>query len=100
MSVLQAQDPTLERSFRGHKDVVTGLAFKPSMSQLASSSLDHSVMIWNFKPQLRAFRFVGHKGPVTGLDFSSSGNLLASSSRDKTVRLWTPNVYSNLIKQR
>ncbi|KAI8898564.1 WD40-repeat-containing domain protein [Globomyces pollinis-pini] len=62
------------------------------MSQLASSSMDHSVMIWNFKPQLRAFRFVGHKGPVTSLDFASSGNVLASSSRDNTVRLWTPNV--------
>jgi centriolar protein POC1 len=60
-SYLRSQDPTLERSFRGHKDVITGLCFKPSMSQLASSSMDHSVMIWNFKPQLRAFRFVGHK---------------------------------------
>ncbi|KAI8929630.1 WD40-repeat-containing domain protein [Entophlyctis helioformis] len=92
MSYLQLQDPTLERSFRGHKDVITGLAFKPSMSQLASSSMDHSVMIWNFKPQLRAFRFVGHKAPVTSVDFSPTGHLLASSSRDKTVRLWTPNV--------
>jgi centriolar protein POC1 len=55
------QDPTLERSFRGHKDVITDLAFKPSMTQLASGSMDCSVMVWNFKPQLRAFRFVGHK---------------------------------------
>ncbi|KAH6569124.1 hypothetical protein BASA61_009517 [Batrachochytrium salamandrivorans] len=92
MSYLQMQDPTLERSFRGHKDVVTGLAFKPSMTQLASTSMDHSVMVWNFKPQLRAFRFVGHKAPVTSVDFSPTGKLLASSSRDKTVRLWTPNV--------
>ncbi|KAJ3188651.1 POC1 centriolar protein A [Gaertneriomyces sp. JEL0708] len=86
------QDPTLERSFRGHKNVVTGLAFKPCMKQLASSSMDNSVMVWNFKPQLRAFRFVGHKAPVTSVDFSPSGHVLASSSRDKTVRLWTPSV--------
>eukprot|EP00842_Homolaphlyctis_polyrhiza_P004171 jgi/Hompol1/4755/HPOL_001240-RA len=94
---LASQDPTLERSFRGHKDVVTSLAFKPSMTQLASASMDHSVMIWNFKPQLRAFRFVGHKAPVTCIDFSPSGNLLASCSRDKTVRLWTPNVKGDVI---
>ena len=37
------------------------------MTQLASSSLDHSVMIWNFKPQLRAFRFVGHKVEYNGI---------------------------------
>ncbi|KAJ3055835.1 POC1 centriolar protein A [Rhizophlyctis rosea] len=92
MSYLQLQDPTLERSFRGHKDVITGLAFKPSMTQVASASMDHSVMVWNFKPQLRAFRFVGHKAPVTSVDFSPTGHLLASSSRDTTVRLWTPNV--------
>ncbi|KAI8915504.1 WD40-repeat-containing domain protein [Powellomyces hirtus] len=91
-SYLQLQDPTLERSFRGHKDVITSVSFKPSMTQLASGSMDHSVMVWNFKPQLRAFRFVGHKGPVTNVDFSPSGALLASSSRDQTVRLWTPNV--------
>ncbi|KAJ3109475.1 POC1 centriolar protein A [Physocladia obscura] len=87
------QDPTLDRSFRGHRDVVTDLAFKPSMTQIASGSMDSSVMVWNFKPGMRAFRFVGHKGPVTSVDFSPSGTLLASASRDKTVRLWTPNVY-------
>ncbi|ORY33863.1 WD40 repeat-like protein [Rhizoclosmatium globosum] len=91
-SYIQMQDPTLDRSFRGHKDVITDLAFKPSMTQIASGSMDNSVMVWHFKPQMRAFRFVGHKGPVTSVDFSPSGNLLASASRDKTVRLWTPNV--------
>ncbi len=34
------------------------------MKQLVSGSLDGCVMVWNFKPQLRAFRFAGHKvGP-------------------------------------
>lgn len=31
------------------------------MKQLVSGSLDNCVMVWNFKPQLRAFRFAGHK---------------------------------------
>ncbi|KAJ3113831.1 POC1 centriolar protein A [Phlyctochytrium bullatum] len=89
---MTVMDPALERSFRGHKDVVTSLSFKPNMAQLASGSLDNSVMVWNFRPQLRAFRFVGHKGSVTSVNFSPTGQLLASSSRDNTVRLWTPNV--------
>lgn len=72
---------------------MTSVSFKPNMTQLASGSMDHSVMIWNFKPQLRAFRFVGHKAQVTSVDFSPSGDLLASSSKDKTVRLWTPSVF-------
>ena len=57
----QPEDPTLERSFRGHKDAVTSVAFNHNMKQLISGSLDGCVMVWNFKPQLRAFRFAGHK---------------------------------------
>lgn len=86
------RDPSLERTFKGHKDQVTALSFRPNLTQIASASLDHSVMLWNFKPNLRAYRFVGHKAPVLSVDFSPTGQLLASASRDKTVRLWTPNV--------
>ena len=58
---MQPEDPTLERSFRGHRDAVTSVCFNPNMKQLVSGSLDNCVMVWNFKPQLRAFRFTGHK---------------------------------------
>lgn len=54
-------DPTLERTFRGHRDTVTSLSFSNSMRQLVSASTDGCLMLWSFRPQLRAFRFVGHK---------------------------------------
>lgn len=57
----QQLDPCLERTFRGHKNYVTSVAFSPSLRQLASGSADNTIMLWNFKPQLRAFRFVGHQ---------------------------------------
>jgi centriolar protein POC1 len=56
-------DPTLERSFRGHKGSVNSAVFNPNMKQLVSVSQDGCLMIWNFKPQLRAFRFADHKVP-------------------------------------
>jgi len=37
---------------------VLSVSFNPSMKQLASGSDDNTVMVWNFKPQLRAFKFV------------------------------------------
>ena len=57
----QCDDPKLERSFRGHKDSITSVVFNSNMKQLITGSLDNCVMVWNFKPQLRAYRFAGHK---------------------------------------
>ncbi|XP_029947488.1 POC1 centriolar protein homolog A-like [Salarias fasciatus] len=83
-------DPTLERHFKGHRDTVTSVDFSCNMKQIATGSLDTCVMIWNMKPQMRAYRFDGHKDAVTSVQFSPSGHLVASASRDKTVRLWVP----------
>lgn len=83
-------DPSLQRTFRGHKSYITSVAFSPSLKQVASGSADNCIMLWNFKPQLRAFRFVGHKSVVTDIQFSPGGDVLASASKDATVRLWIP----------
>ncbi|XP_047451326.1 POC1 centriolar protein homolog B isoform X1 [Mugil cephalus] len=86
------EDPTLERHFKGHKDAVTCADFNPNCKQLASGSVDKSLMIWNLAPKARAFRFVGHQDVITGVQFSPNGDLVATSSKDRTVRLWTPSM--------
>lgn len=58
---ISQMDPSLERTFKGHKSYVTSLSFSPTLKHLASGSGDNNIMLWNFKPQLRAFRFMGHK---------------------------------------
>lgn len=58
---LSLMDPCLERTFRGHRSYVNAVTFSPNLKQLASASGDNCIMLWNFKPQLRAFRFIGHK---------------------------------------
>ncbi|XP_077932526.1 POC1 centriolar protein homolog B isoform X3 [Halichoerus grypus] len=84
------EDPALERYFKGHKAAITSVDFSPNGKQLATASWDTFLMLWNCKPQARAFRYVGHKDVVTSVQFSPLGNLLASASRDRTVRLWIP----------
>lgn len=90
--MMYPSDPSLERSFRGHKHTITSVAFNPNMKQLISGGLDSCVMVWNFKLQLRAFRFMGHKDAVLDVACAPSGNLIASASKDCTVRMWLPNV--------
>lgn len=85
-------DPSLKRSFKGHKDTITGIAFNPNLKQVISSSLDGTLMIWNFKPSLRPYRFIGHKGPVYDIAVSSDGQTIVSASADETVRIWTNSV--------
>ena len=58
---LVQEDPSLERHFKGHRDTVTSVSFNPNMKQLATGSMDSCLMVWHFKPQARAYRFVGHK---------------------------------------
>ncbi|XP_013918628.1 PREDICTED: POC1 centriolar protein homolog B isoform X2 [Thamnophis sirtalis] len=87
------EDPVLIRHFKGHKDAVTCVAFSPNTKVLASSSLDRFLMIWNLRPNTKAFRFVGHLEPVTSVQFSPDGYLLASASEDRTARLWIPCIH-------
>ncbi|PWS21510.1 serine/threonine protein kinase, partial [Enterococcus faecium] len=77
-----ASDPELKRSFRGHKESISAVAFNPNTKQIASSSLDSFVYVWNFKPEQRPFKFVGHKGAVYDIAFSPNGQVLASASKD------------------
>lgn len=86
----QAQDPTLERCFKGHRDAVTSVAFNANMRQVLSGGADGAVMLWHFNTRLRAFRFLGHRGAVTAVAYDPTTNLIASASKDKTVRLWQP----------
>ena len=90
-------DPILERSFRGHKGCVNDISFNPNVRQLASCGNDKMVMIWNFKQQLRAFKFVGHKSSVLSVNYSPSGKLLVTGSKDCTFRVWEANVMGKVL---
>lgn len=74
-SPMASLDPCVERTFRGHKGTVRGVSFSPNMKQVATASDDHIVTVWNFKPDLRAFRFTGH----TVIDLSGPGTRRSAS---------------------
>ncbi len=69
------RDPTIIRTLKGHRDVITSCAFHPRPSellrrkqpsnpeqvQIASSSQDGGLMLWNYQSnesEVRVFRLV------------------------------------------
>ncbi|CAH2092254.1 unnamed protein product [Euphydryas editha] len=85
-------EPSLEKQLKGHRNSITALSYNPNEKQLASSSLDNSVLLWDLRGTMRSYRFQGHDEAVMDVTFSPSGKYMATASRDKTVRLWVPTV--------
>jgi centriolar protein POC1 len=81
-------DPSLVRSFKGHKDHILSCCFSPNLKHVVSGSKDSTVMVWHYKVGQRPFRFVGHKGPVHSVAICQNGNTIVSGSADCTIRLW------------
>jgi serine/threonine protein kinase len=83
---LDTLDPL--RTYRGHKDFVTALAFTPSGKTLASASLDGAIRLWSASSSRLQRRLYGHRGRVNGLAFSPAGDALASAGDDGQLRVW------------
>ena len=81
-------DPTIHRSFKGNNETISSCIFTPNMKQSISGTENGNIFVWNFKPQMRPFKFSGHKGAITDLAINPLGDIIASSSIDHTVRLW------------
>lgn len=71
----------------GHTKEATLLAFAPDGQTLASSSLDHTVRLWDMT-NLRPIDKLQFNLAVLSLAFSPDGRTIATGGRDRTVRLW------------
>ena len=72
---------------RGHGDVILSVAWRPGFDQIATSSLDKVVTIWDLDTG-RAIRSIkNHADGVNSVAFSPDGRRLASGSSDKTAKI-------------
>jgi WD40 repeat protein len=84
---LPSAPPALARVLEGHTGAVNGVAFSPDGRQLASTSDDRTVRLWDPTSGQQTATLEGHTDWVA---FSPDGRQLASTSDDHTVRLWDP----------
>lgn len=84
------------RSFPGHKDAVTCLAFREGTHELYSGSLDRSVKIWSLGDLAYVDTLFGHQAEVLALDALRAERVL-SCGADQTCRLWKIHEESQLV---
>ena len=84
------------RSFPGHKDAVTALAFREGTHQLFSGSLDRSIKIWSLEEMAYVDTLFGHQAEVLALDALRAERVL-SCGADRTCRVWKVAEESQLV---
>ena len=75
-----------------HEQKVLGVAFSPDGSQVATSSADETVRVWNAPLGSTPRLLSGDTDVVSSVSFSPNGSLLLTTSPDGSARLWLTDV--------
>ncbi|XP_021907456.1 transcriptional corepressor LEUNIG_HOMOLOG-like, partial [Carica papaya] len=79
-----------------HSHIITDVCFRPHSTQLATSSFDKSVRVWDAsEPSYSIRTYAGHTSPVMSLDFHpKKSELFCSCDGNNEIRFWNINQYS------
>ncbi|XP_037453889.1 transcriptional corepressor LEUNIG_HOMOLOG-like [Triticum dicoccoides] len=79
-----------------HSLIITDVRFRPNSTQLATSSFDRTVKLWNIAdPAFSQHTFTGHNYSVTSLDFHpKKTELLCSCDGNGEIRYWNVTQHS------
>jgi WD40 repeat protein/CheY-like chemotaxis protein len=79
----------LLRKLSGHKDVVLRITWRGDGAELATTSVDKTIRIWNATDGSELKVLTGHFQGVNCAVWSPDRRLLASCSYDRTIRVWS-----------
>ena len=78
----------LIRTFEGHADIVTSVAFSPDGARVLLGSGDQTLKLWDAAGGQLVRTLGGHSGSVNSVTFSPDDMRLLSGSSDGTIRIW------------
>uniref|UniRef100_A0A672QG46 Ribosomal RNA processing 9, U3 small nucleolar RNA binding protein n=1 Tax=Sinocyclocheilus grahami TaxID=75366 RepID=A0A672QG46_SINGR len=82
---------------KGHRDAVSGLAFRRGTHTLYSASHDRSIKVWSVDENAYVETLFGHQDMITGLDCLSRERCVTAGGRDRTIRVWKVAEESQLV---
>ncbi|XP_011020662.1 PREDICTED: transcriptional corepressor LEUNIG-like [Populus euphratica] len=79
-----------------HTHIITDVRFRPNSTQLATSSFDSSIRLWDAAvPRYSLQTYTGHTSHVVSLDFHPKKNdVFCSCDDNNEIRFWNINQYS------
>jgi ribosomal RNA-processing protein 9 len=83
-------------AYPGHRDIISGLAFREGTHTLYSASYDRTVKIWSLENSMYVDTLFGHQAEVYAVD-ALRAERAVSSGHDHTCRVWKVPEESQLI---
>jgi U4/U6 small nuclear ribonucleoprotein PRP4 len=81
----------LIKEFKGHEEIITGIAVNPDSSSkvsFASGSMDKTLKLWNYNNEKEICQLSGHLDRLSRIQFHPTGKYIGTTSYDQTWRLW------------
>ncbi len=98
LKIWQADDSgqyRCQQTHIAHAGPVLSIAVHKSGQQIATSSTDHTIKLWNLTTGTYQAIPQAHDRWVKSLTYSPDGSILASCSQDETIKLWHATLSEN-----
>ena len=86
--LINVESGKIIRRYRGHSDMIYGIAISPNRRWLATCSYDRKAILWELAAPNPVREFIGHNDAIFDCCFDLESQLLMTASADSTVKVW------------